>query len=238
MALHAICRFEMSVVPIATYRLQFHGGFTFAQAREIVPYLARLGISHVYASPFFRAAPGSTHGYDVCDHNALNPEIGSRADFEAFSAELKAHGLGLIADFVPNHMGIERALNPWWRDVLENGPSSPYARFFDIDWQPSKRELGNKVLLPVLGEQYGPTLESDGFRVEFGDGVFFLRHRDFTLPLAPRTTKPLLQRAVTLLAPAPPELESILTAIEHLPTRTERAPERIAERERERRIII
>jgi (1->4)-alpha-D-glucan 1-alpha-D-glucosylmutase len=228
----------MSVVPIATYRLQFHGGFTFAQAREIVPYLARLGISHVYASPFFRAAPGSTHGYDVCDHNELNPEIGSRADFEAFSAELKAHGLGLIADFVPNHMGIERALNPWWRDVLENGPSSPYARFFDIDWQPAKRELGNKVLLPVLGEQYGPTLESDGFRVEFGDGVFSLRHCDFTLPLAPRTTMPLLQMAVALLAPAPPELESILTAIEHLPNRTETAPERVAERERERRIII
>ena len=116
----------MSAVPTATYRLQFHGGFTFAQARALVPYLARLGISHVYASPFFRAAPGSTHGYDICDHNALNPEVGSREDFEAFSAELKAHGLGLIVDFVPNHMGIEGALNPWWRDVLENGPSSRY----------------------------------------------------------------------------------------------------------------
>ncbi len=224
-------------VPIATYRLQFHGGYTFAQAQEIVPYLARLGISHVYASPFFRAAPGSTHGYDVCDHNELNPEVGSRADFEAFSAQLKAHGLGLIADFVPNHMGIDRAQNPWWRDVLENGPSSLYARFFDIDWHPAKRELENKVLLPVLGKQYGPTLESDGFLVEFGDGAFRLRHADFTLPLAPRTTLPLLSRAIALLTPPPPELASIVTAIGHLPTRTETAPERVAERERERRII-
>ena len=101
----------MSVIPTATYRLQFHRDFTFAQARALVPYLARLGISHVYASPFFRAAPGSMHGYDVCDHNELNPEVGTRAEFDAFSAELKAHGLGLIVDFVPNHMGIEGALN-------------------------------------------------------------------------------------------------------------------------------
>src|SRR4029079_17917915 len=109
----------MGLIPIAPYRLQFHRAFTFSDARAIVPYLAGLGISHVYASPFFRAAPGSTHGYDVCDHNELNPGLGSREDFGAFSAELKAHRLGLIVDFVPNHMGIERALNPWWRDVLE-----------------------------------------------------------------------------------------------------------------------
>ena len=163
----------MSAFPTATYRLQFHAGFTFAQAREIVPYLARLGISHVYASPFFRAAPGSTHGYDVCDHNELNPEVGTRADFEAFSAELKTHGLGLIADFVPNHMGIEKALNPWWRDVLENGPSSPHARFFDIDWHPLKRELENKVLLPVLGEQYGRASKPTAFAWNLRAAIFF-----------------------------------------------------------------
>ena len=227
----------MSDIPRATYRLQFHGGFTFAQARDLVPYLAHLGISHVYASPFFRAAPGSTHGYDVCDHNALNPEVGSREDFEAFSAELKNHGLGLIADFVPNHMGIERALNPWWRDVLENGPSSPYARFFDIEWQPLKRELENKVLLPVLGEQYGRVLEGDGFRVEFAEGGFLLRHGELTLPLDLRTTIPLLRRAATAMAPAPAELESIITSIEHLPARTETSSERIAESRRERQVI-
>jgi len=227
----------MSDIPRATYRLQFHGGFTFQQACELVPYLARLGISHVYASPFFRAAPGSQHGYDVCDHNALNPEIGSREDFESFSAELKNHGLGLIADFVPNHMGIERALNPWWRDVLENGPSSPYARFFDIEWQPLKRELENKVLLPVLGEQYGRVLEGDGFRVEFAEGGFLLRHGELTFPIDLRTALPLLRQSAAAMAPAPPELESIITSIEHLPARSETAPERIAERTRERLVI-
>ena len=200
----------MSNIPTATYRLQFHQGFTFAHARAIVPYLARLGISHVYASPIFRAAPGSTHGYDVCVHNELNPELGSREEFEAFSAEMKTHGLGLIVDFVPNHMGIEKALNPWWRDVLENGSASSYAAFFDVDWLPVKRELENKVLLPVLGDQYGRVQEGDGFRVEFAEGDFRLAYGDFTLPLAPRTTLPFLRRAAELLASVPAELESIV----------------------------
>ena len=228
----------MSDIPTATYRLQLHHGFTFAHARALVPYLARLGISHVYASPFFRAAPGSMHGYDVCDHNELNPEIGTRADFDAFSAELKAHGLGMIVDFVPNHMGIDRALNPWWRDVLENGPSSPYASFFDIDWQPLKGELANKVLLPVLGEQYGPTLEGGGFRLAFEDGRFVVHHHDLVLPLALCTIRPMLVSAAERLTPAPPpELESIITAIAHLPSRSITTPEHVAERARESQII-
>jgi (1->4)-alpha-D-glucan 1-alpha-D-glucosylmutase len=227
----------MITCPTATYRLQFHSGFTFQQARALVPYLARLGVSHIYASPFFRAAPGSQHGYDVCDHNELNPEIGSREDFDAFSAALRAHGLGLIADFVPNHMGIERALNPWWRDVLENGPSSPYARYFDIDWQPPKRELENKVLLPVLGEQYGRVLENDGFRVEFAAGDVILRYGELTLPLDPRSTSALLRRAANAMAPAPAEFESIIATIEHLSAHHETASERIAERGRERHTI-
>ncbi|MDB6003976.1 MAG: treY [Prosthecobacter sp.] len=227
----------MNDIPTATYRLQFHRGFTFNQAREVIPYLARLGISHVYASPFFRAAPGSTHGYDISDHNELNPEVGTRTEFEAMSAELKAHGMGLIVDFVPNHMGIEHAMNPWWRDVLENGPSSVYARFFDIDWQSHKPEMANKVLLPVLGEQYGRTLEGGGFRLEFAGGSFSVRHGEFHLPLAPHTMRPLLREAVEQLPAPPPELESILTAIEHLPPPTETAPERITERVREGQII-
>ncbi len=227
----------MSASPTATYRLQFHGGFTFAHAQKLVPYLSRLGISHVYAAPFFRAAPGSMHGYDVVDHNALNPEVGTRAEFEAFSAELKKHRMGLIVDFVPNHMGIEGALNPWWRDVLESGPSSPYAPFFDIDWQPLKRELENKVLLPVLGDQYGRVLEADGFSVEFDDGRFLVRYGDLTLPVAPRTILPLLHRAKELIESIPAELESILIAIDYLPQRTETAPERVAERAREQGVI-
>lgn len=228
----------MTPFPTATYRFQFHRDFTFAHARALVPYLHQLGISHIYASPISRAAPGSTHGYDVCDHNELNPELGTREDFEALSAELKGHAMGLLVDFVPNHMGIEHAVNPWWRSVLENGPASPYAKFFDIDWQPLKRELDNKVLLPVLGEQYGKTLESDGFKIGYDQGVFVLRHGDhLTLPLAPATTLPLLQSAIKLLDPAPAELESVATAVRHLPRRTETDPERLAERERERGII-
>lgn len=231
-------RRDMTLFPTATYRFQFHREFTFAHARALVPYLHRLGISHVYASPISRAAPGSTHGYDVCDHNELNPELGTREDFEALSAELKKHDMGLLVDFVPNHMGIEHAVNPWWRNVLENGPASPYAKFFDIDWRPLKRELNNKVLLPVLGEQYGKTLESDGFKIAYDKGVFSLRHGDhLTLPLAPATTLPLLQSAIKLMTPAPAELESIATAVRNLPPRTETDPERLAERERERGII-
>ena len=229
-------RFTMPT-PTATYRLQFHKGFTFNQARELIPYLARLGISDVYASPIFRAAPGSTHGYDVCDHNALNPELGTRDDFEAFSTQLKVHGLGLIMDFVPNHMGIDQALNPWWRDVLENGPSSAFATHFDIDWKPLKRELENKVLLPVLGEQYGRALEDGGFRIEFSDGHFVVCHEDLRLPLSLQTTQPLLRSVVKRLSPAPLELESIVTAIDHLPRCSETAPERITEGVRERQII-
>ncbi len=227
----------MSRLPSATYRFQFHQHFTFADASVLVPYLARLGISHVYASPIFRAAPGSTHGYDVYDHNELNPELGTREDFDALSADLKHHQLGLILDFVPNHMGIEHALNPWWRDVLENGPSSQYASYFDIDWQPLKRELENKVLLPVLGEQYGPTLEGGGFELEFTGGDFQVRHGVMTLPLAPLTVMPLLREAVAALAAPPAELQSIMTSIEHLPLSTETAPERVAERVRERQVI-
>lgn len=227
----------MKVIPTATYRFQFHRDFKFARACDLVPYLHQLGISHVYASPIFRAAPGSTHGYDVYDHNELNPELGTREEFEALCEALKERQMGLIVDFVPNHMGIEHALNPWWRDVLENGPASPFARFFDIDWQPSMRELENKVLLPVLGEQYGRILEADGFRVEFAQGDFVLRYGDLTLPLDLRTIIGLLRESAESLSPAPAELESIITAIDHLPERTETAAERIAERVRERQII-
>src|SRR5687767_5236237 len=136
----------ISRIPTATYRLQFHAGFKFSNAKELVPYLRDLGISHVYASPYFKAAPGSLHGYDICDHNVLNPEVGTRAEYDAFVEELKKNGVGQIVDFVPNHMGIADASNGWWMDVLENGPSSVYARFFDIDWKPLKAELANKVL--------------------------------------------------------------------------------------------
>jgi (1->4)-alpha-D-glucan 1-alpha-D-glucosylmutase len=223
-------------IPTATYRLQFHKGFTFQDARSLIPYLHKLGISHVYASPFFRAAPGSMHGYDVSDHNALNPELGSREDFENFAKSLKERGMGLIADFVPNHMGIAESQNRWWQDVLENGPASPYARFFDVDWRPRKIELTNKVLLPILGDQYGRVLEAGEFRIRFEDGRFFLDYHGLQLPLAPRTRGPLLERAAKRLAQPCDELQSIVTAIGHLPERTDLRAESIGERQRESRI--
>lgn len=144
-----------AVVPGSTYRLQFHSGFTFRDALALVPYLADLGVTHVYASPFLKARKGSTHGYDIVDHGALNPEIGTEEDFIALTDALKQHGMGMIADFVSNHMGIGQADNPWWLDVLEYGEGSPYAEFFDIDFHPMKPELRGKVLLPFLGNHYG-----------------------------------------------------------------------------------
>ena len=123
-------------VPVSTYRLQFQPAFGFREAARLVPYLSTLGITDCYASPWFQASPGSTHGYDISDHTVLNPELGTDADFTAFTDALKAHQIGLVLDVVPNHMGIATRANRWWWDVLENGPTSPYAAYFDIDWAP------------------------------------------------------------------------------------------------------
>ena len=120
-------------VPVATYRLQLHKGFRFADAIALVPYLAQLGVSHVYASPFLKARPGSMHGYDVVDHNTINPEIGTEAGLDKLIETLRHHGMGLVIDIVPNHMGVLHGDNPWWHDVLEKGRASAYAKFFDID---------------------------------------------------------------------------------------------------------
>ena len=160
--------------PVASYRLQLHKGFGFRAAAAVVPYLARLGISHVYTSPFLMARPGSTHGYDIVDHNRLNPELGSAADFERFMRALERNGLSLLLDVVPNHMGVLGAYNPWWQDVLLRGRGSPYAKFFDIDWQ------RGKLLLPVLGKHYGEALQAGeikitGKKVRYFDHVFPLR---------------------------------------------------------------
>ena len=147
--------------PEATYRLQLHAGFTFRDALRIVPYLRDLGITHCYASPYLKARPGSTHGYNIIDHSALNPEIGNEEEHGRFVAALHAHGLGLILDMVPNHMSVATNDNAWWNDVLENGPASRYAGYFDIAWEAAPRaQLHNKVLLPALGEPYGDALPS------------------------------------------------------------------------------
>lgn len=231
-------------VPSATYRLQFNRTFTFQDARALAGYFQALGISHCYASPYFKARADSMHGYDIADHNALNPSIGDEADYTAWVAELHAHGLGQVLDTVPNHMGIGEQNNEWWRDVLENGPSSPYASFFDIDWKPIKADLENSVLLPILGDQYGRILENQELKLAYADGAFTIQYWETTLPLAPRTytqiLQPVLERLSGVLAPEDEyvlELQSIMTAISHLPPRTETDPARIAERHREREII-
>jgi (1->4)-alpha-D-glucan 1-alpha-D-glucosylmutase len=228
-------------IPSATYRVQFNKDFTFAKAQALAGYLRDLGISHLYASPYFKASPGSTHGYDVTDHNALNPEVGSREEYNAFISALKQNGLGQIVDFVPNHMGIG-PLNPYWMDVLENGRGSKYAPFFDIDWHPLKEELAEKVLLPILGDQYGRVLEKSELKLNFDQGGFFLTYFDTRLPVNPRSFGAVLKKALEL-AGLPPEdegaieIQSIATASEHLPHRYETAPEKVAERSREKEVI-
>ena len=229
-------------IPTATYRLQFNKNFTFRQAREIVAYLHHLGISDAYASPYFQAGPESLHGYDITDHNKLNAAIGSREDYDAWVAELHAHGMGQIVDFVPNHMGINDPQNTWWQDVLENGPSSLYAPYFDIDWRPLKTDLHDKVLLPILGDQYGRVLERGELQVRFDGGSFSLTYFDHVFPIAPGTYRYILELALENLAEFRDEdfyaeFQSIRTALEYLPRRTETNPGRIKERAREKEII-
>lgn len=176
-----------SSLPLATYRVQLSASFGFDAAAAIVPYLKQLGITHLYASPFMKARRGSTHGYDIIDHNAFNPELGGEEAFERLSAALKAHDLGLILDFVPNHMGVQFADNAWWLDVLEWGPSSPHAASFDIDWEtlPFRNRPG--LLLPVLGTSYGEALEKGDITLRFdaAEGSFSAWYFEHRLPISP-----------------------------------------------------
>jgi (1->4)-alpha-D-glucan 1-alpha-D-glucosylmutase len=233
---------EYPRIPVCTYRLQFNRWFTFVQVREIVPYLRALGVSDVYASPYFQASPESMHGYDITDHNQLNVAIGSREEYDSWIAELHAHGMGQVLDFVPNHMGVMQSGNKWWMDVLENGPSSIYAPYFDIDWSPLKSDLRDKILLPILTDQYGRILERGEFQVRFEEGAFYLAYRNQKLPIAPGTYRYILEVALENLADYKDEefyaeFQSILTALEYLPRRTEIEPEKIAERTREKEIV-
>ncbi|MFZ3343472.1 MAG: malto-oligosyltrehalose synthase [Terriglobales bacterium] len=230
-------------IPASTYRLQLTPRFGFRAAREIVPYLSALGITDVYLSPIFASTPGSTHGYDIVDHNRLNSELGSPEDFQALCEVLQQHSMGLLLDFVPNHMGIDPQANLKWRSVLENGPSSPFARFFDIDWEPVKDELKNKVLLPILEDQYGNVLEAGQLQIHFEGGNFSLQYHTQNLPLNPRQMRILLgHRPETLRAEMPDddpdlrELLSIIFHLEHIPAFTETASERTADRDREKAV--
>jgi (1->4)-alpha-D-glucan 1-alpha-D-glucosylmutase len=174
-------------IPRATYRLQLTAEFDFDAAAAIAPYLRKLGISHVYASPFLKSRHGSTHGYDVIDHNVINPELGGEQGFERFSAALKREDLGLILDFVPNHMGVHYADNPWWLDVLEWGRSSPFAASFDIDWDLLPFRARGGLLLPILGTSYGQALEQGDIQLHFdgATGSFSAWYFEHRLPIAP-----------------------------------------------------
>lgn len=231
-------------LPEATYRLQFHAGFTFRDAEAIVPYLHQLGITHCYASPYLQARQGSQHGYDITNHRVLNAEIGTQEDFEAWVAQLHAHRMGQILDVVPNHMGIVGNANAWWNDVLENGPLSPYANYFDIAWEDSPRsELHNRVLLPVLGHPYGEVLEAGQLQLVY-DGSVGIQYFDHRFPLHPRSIALILQHQIDELekmlgadSPAMQEYHSIVLALLHLPQREEKDPQKIIPSQREKEVI-
>jgi (1->4)-alpha-D-glucan 1-alpha-D-glucosylmutase len=230
-------------LPVSTYRLQISPLFPLDEAAELVPYLEQLGITECYSSPVWRARPGSLHGYDICDHSQVNPEIGGEEAFRHFSRALREQGLGLILDFVPNHMSVDAKANRWWRSVLENGPSSPYAKVFDIDWDPVKTELKGRVLLPILGDQYGVTLENGNLRLALCGGEFRLRYFDIDLPLNPRHVRVILEHSLDSLVaalgaddPHLTEFQSILFHFNNLPPHTETSPEQIELRTREKEV--
>ncbi|WP_240761831.1 malto-oligosyltrehalose synthase [Nitrosococcus wardiae] len=229
-------------MPRVTYRLQFNNHFTFADAEAIVPYLHELGISHCYASPYLKARLGSPHGYDIVDHNALNPEIGDRDTFASWVQALHCHGMGQILDIVPNHMGVGGDDNAWWLDVLEQGPASEYAAYFDIDWRPIKEELRGKVLLPLLGDHYGRVLEKGELRLTFDldQGQFSIWFYNHRFPVDPSTYPDILGHGLERLAEhlaeeeAPfLEYQSLITAFEHLPSRYDTRAEKRVERLRD-----
>ena len=233
-----------STIPGATYRLQLGTALTFGNARDLVPYLAELGITDCYLSPILQpCAPGS-HGYDVADHGRLNDALGGEAGYEALAETLRAHGMGQLVDVVPNHMGISGRRNAWWQDVLANGPASRFASFFDIDWEPLKPELRNRVLLPILEDHYGRILESQQLRLQYEDGAFLVRYHDAVLPIDPRTYPDILTCRLpeleASLGPDDPrllELQSVAAAAARLPGRTETDPERQAERARDAELV-
>jgi len=204
-------------LPLATYRLQLTSRFTFDDAAAVVPYLAELGITHVYASPFMWARGGSTHGYDVINHAALNPDLGGEDGFARLSQALARTNLGLILDFVPNHMAVNGADNAWWLDVLEWGPASPYAPFFDIDWTRIPHRPQPGVLLPLLGRPYAEALAAGEIDLRFDphDGSFSAWYVDHRLPIAPQYYAGILRRIAGWVQSRDATLAAALRALAH-----------------------
>jgi (1->4)-alpha-D-glucan 1-alpha-D-glucosylmutase len=232
-------------VPTSSYRLQLTPSFTLFDAADLAPYLAALGVSEIYISPILEARPGSPHGYDVTDHSRINAALGGDAGLAALSAAARDHDLGIVLDFVPNHMSTHSRANAWWRSVLENGPSSPYANHFDIDWEPVKSELRGKILLPVLGEQYGETLDRGLLAVVLTEGEFHLQYYDVDLPLNPRRLRMLLEHRLDVLKHELrgddadlTEFLSVLFHLEHLPPYTATDALQIEDRQREKDVAL
>lgn len=231
-------------IPRATYRLQFNAGFTFQDAQALIPYLRALGISDLYASPLFKPRPGSTHGYDVVDYNQFNPALGTAEDFDALAAALSEQGMGLLLDMVPNHMGVSTE-NIWWTDVLKEGPSSRYGRYFDIAWRPQNRALDDRVLLPVLGDHYGQALEAGELKVVYWHGDFYVHYYEHQFPMTPESYRRILAFVMEMLPPdlneaeawVPLELASVVRSLDYLPAYTTTEPEAIATRRREETIV-
>jgi (1->4)-alpha-D-glucan 1-alpha-D-glucosylmutase len=230
-------------IPRATYRLQLHAGFGFTAAAELVPCLSRLGISHCYFSPYLQARPGSTHGYDVTAHDRLSPELGSRVDYERLCETITAHGMGQILDMVPNHVGVMGAENHWWLDVLENGPASRYADFFDIDWEPLREELRGKVLLPVLVDHYGNVLDSGELVLVFAEGAFRVEYYEHQFPIDPREYPRILAPGLDRLCERLGEenrdlvaVASLVTAFGNLPPRRQLDADALTERRRDKEL--
>ncbi len=224
----------------ATYRLQFNDKFRFADAEALISYLHNLGVSHIYASPVFEARPGSQSGYDTCDFSRISPELGGEEAFNSLVEALHRHGMGMIVDFVPNHMSAHPQWNQWWRSVLANGPSSSVSEYFDVDWNPVNSNLHGKVLLAILGRQYGDVLESGELRIAYQDGEFCLLYGDYNLPLNPRQMKVLLRHRSHEVAESSDiddatrqEFESILFHLDHIPGYQQAGLMARADRERE-----
>ena len=215
--------------PISTYRVQMHAQFTFADAQKILPYLKQLGIGDLYSSPIFEARPGSQHGYDIIRHDRLNPELGGEAGFQQLSTALNEAKMGLLLDIVPNHMGIGND-SLWWQDVLENGRASEHATFFDIDWEPLKPDMRGKLLLPILGNQYGEELESRKIQVAFEDGHAWIRYYDHMLPIAPRTLPLLFPRREDEKDGVPQSFGDLLRELAHIPPHDTADPHLAAQR--------
>jgi (1->4)-alpha-D-glucan 1-alpha-D-glucosylmutase len=231
--------------PVSSYRLQLGQGVGFREAARLVPFLADLGITECYCSPILEARSGSLHGYDVCDHGRLSGELGGAEGFAELAEAARAREMGLLVDFVPNHMAADASANPWWRNLLENGPSSPYASYFDVDWDPVKPELKGRLLLPILGDQYGVTLEDGCLRLVLDSGAIRLFYFEHDLPLNPRQLRIVLEHDLAALAQALPqgdpdltEYESILFHLQHLPAYTTTDLELVGARQREMHVAL